>query len=212
MVPPDLARNREVVIASIVGFAFIVGYYGLPFVMSLFLQEQRGLTSFETGLVFLPMMVVGALLVPLSAPAAERIGGRRLVAGGLVLMTVGLAAMAVAPPSAPIWLLSALMALVGLAGPAVMPPTMSLLLSRVPDGQAGTASGIFNTSRQLGGALSVAVFGALLARGSYHDGLELSMLLAAAVTLVAAVASVSVGRRSGYASDDSIRVTALQRS
>ena len=45
MVPAELFRSRNVTIAVAVGFAFIVGYYGLPFVMSLYLQQQRGLSS-----------------------------------------------------------------------------------------------------------------------------------------------------------------------
>lgn len=185
IVPRDLAGHREVVIASVVGFAFIVGYYGLPFVMGLFLQEERGLSSFQTGMVFVPMMLVGAILTPHSARVAERLGSRRLVAGGLALMTCGLLASAVAPWSTPIWAWAALMTIVGLSGPAIMPPTMALLLSRVPDRRAGTASGVFNTSRQLGGALAIAVFGALLGSGTFHDGMRLSLLLAAFVAAVA---------------------------
>jgi DHA2 family methylenomycin A resistance protein-like MFS transporter len=49
------------------GFAFVVGYYSLPFVMCLYLQQLRGLSPFAAGLVFLPMMVSGAVLTPLSA-------------------------------------------------------------------------------------------------------------------------------------------------
>ena len=45
MVPPHLFRSRTVAVSVAVGFAFIVGYYGLPFVMSLYLQQQRGLSS-----------------------------------------------------------------------------------------------------------------------------------------------------------------------
>ena len=51
-----------------VGFAFVVGYYGLPFVMSLYLQQLRGLSSFAAGLVFLPMMLVGAVPDPVQRP------------------------------------------------------------------------------------------------------------------------------------------------
>jgi DHA2 family methylenomycin A resistance protein-like MFS transporter len=58
----------------VVGFAFIVGYYGLPFVMSLYLQQLRGLSPVATGLAFLPMMLVGAVLTPFSARLAERLG------------------------------------------------------------------------------------------------------------------------------------------
>jgi EmrB/QacA subfamily drug resistance transporter len=189
MVPSDLVRNRDVVITSVVGFAFIVGYYGLPFVMSLFLQEQRGLSSVETGLVFLPMMLIGAILTPISARVAERVGQRRLITAGLVVMTAGLAGAGVASASAPIWVWSALMFVVGLSGPAIMPPTMGRLLSGVPDHQAGTASGIFNTTRQLGGALAVAVFGALLNHHDFADGMQTSLLIAAVVAAVAAAAS-----------------------
>jgi DHA2 family methylenomycin A resistance protein-like MFS transporter len=70
MVLPDLFRTRAVT----VGFAFVVGYYGLPFVMSLYLQQLRGLTSLATGLTFLPMMLIGAFVTAFSARLVERLG------------------------------------------------------------------------------------------------------------------------------------------
>ena len=79
---------------------------------------------------------------------------------------------------------------VGLAGPLVMPPATAVLLNSVPDALAGTASGVFNTSRQLGGALAIAVFGALLAQPAGFDhGLRLSLLIASAVAIAAAATS-----------------------
>ncbi|HWR46015.1 MAG TPA: MFS transporter [Pseudonocardiaceae bacterium] len=106
-------------------------------------------------------------------------------------MTAGLVILAVLPASTPVWTLAALMALVGLAGPLVMPPVTAVLLNSVPGHRAGTASGVFNTSRQVGGALAVAVFGALLAQpGTFLQGLRSSLLLAAAVGLAAAASSL----------------------
>ena len=143
-----------------------------------------------TGLVFLPMMLVGAILTPFSARLAERLGARLLIGGGLILMTAGLAVLAVVPSSTPVWVLAGLMILVGLAGPLVSPPVTAVLLSSVPAHRAGTASGVFNTSRQVGGALAVAVFGALLAQpASFTQGLRTSLMLAAGVALAAAAAS-----------------------
>ncbi len=82
------------------------------------------------------------------------------------------------------------MILVGVAGPLVIPPVTAVLLNSVPDHRAGTASGVFNTSRQVGGALAVAVFGALLAHpGTFMAGLRTSLLLAAGIALTAAAAS-----------------------
>jgi MFS transporter, DHA2 family, methylenomycin A resistance protein len=168
--------------------------------MSLYLQQLRGLSSLVTGVAFLPMMVVGASLTPFSARIAERLGARVLITGGLVLMTVGLVILAAAPSSAPIWALAVLMVLVGLGGPLVMPPVTAVLLNSVPGHRAGTASGVFNTSRQAGGALAVAVFGALLAsRATFMHGLRTSLLLAAGVALAAAAASLLLKpSRSGY--------------
>jgi MFS transporter, DHA2 family, methylenomycin A resistance protein len=190
MVPLELFRHRNLSVAVAVGFAFMVGYYGLPFVMSLYLQQLRGLSPVATGLVFLPMMLVGAMLTPFSARLAERLGARLLIGDGLVLMTVGLAILAVVGSWTPVWGLAGLMILVGLADPLAIPPVIAVLLNSVPAPQAGTASGIFNTSRQVGGALAVAVFGALLAQpATFTQGLRTSLLLAAGVALATAAAS-----------------------
>jgi MFS transporter, DHA2 family, methylenomycin A resistance protein len=165
-------------------------YYGLPFVMSLYLQQQRGLSSLGAGVAFLPMMLIGLALTPFSARIAERADARLLVTGGLVVMSAGLLALAAVPVAAPVWLLAALTVLAGLGGPLVMPPVTGVLLNSVPGHRAGTASGVFNTSRQAGGALAVAVSGALLARqGTLTHGLRVGLLIAAAVALATAGAA-----------------------
>jgi MFS transporter, DHA2 family, methylenomycin A resistance protein len=190
MVPLDLFQSRTVSVAVAVGFAFVVGYYGLPFVMSLYLQQLRGLSSLATGMAFLPMMLVGAFMTPFSARIAERLGARPLIAGGLVLMAAGLVILALVPASTPVWALALLMALVGVAGPLVMPPLTAVLLNSVPGHRAGTASGVFNTSRQIGGALAVAVFGALLAnQATFIQGMRTSLLIAAGVAFATAITS-----------------------
>jgi sugar phosphate permease len=72
-----------------------------------------------------------------------------------------------------------------------MPPLTAVLLNDVPGHRAGTASGVFNTSRQLGGALAIAVFGALLAQpDTFLHGLRTSLLIAAVVALAAAASSL----------------------
>jgi MFS family permease len=188
MMPLQLFRSRTVAITVASGFAFMVGYYGLPFVISLFLQQYRGLTALQTGVVFLPMMLVGLVLTPFSARLGERLGRKALIVAGLLLMTAGLAAIGLLPAAAPLGLLAALMVLVGLGGPTVSPPATAVLLDAVAPGQAGVASGVFNTSRQVGGALAVAVFGGLLAHpGAFVRGVHTSLLIAAGVLAVTTV-------------------------
>ncbi|MBS0317987.1 MAG: MFS transporter [Proteobacteria bacterium] len=184
MVPGALFAARNARIAVAVGFTFMAGYYGLPFVMSLYLQQQRGLSAPATGAAFLPMMLTGLVLTPFSARLARRFGARAMIVGGFVSMALGLAAIAALPASAPASWIAALMVLVGLSGPLVAPPITAVLLSSVPAALAGTAGGMFNTSRQVGGALAVAVFGALLARSpDFMVGLRASLWLASGIAL-----------------------------
>ena len=190
MVPLQLLRTRNVLVASVVGFAFMAGYYGLPFVMSIYLQQQRGLSSLQTGLLFVPMMLAGATLTPFSARLAERVGARNLVGIGMLLITAGLTILAVAATGAANGVISMLMVIVGVGGPLVMPPVTAVVLNTVSTEQAGTASGVFNTSRQLGGALAVAVFGAFLGdTATITSGVTISLLIAAGTAATAAAIS-----------------------
>ena len=195
MMPLDMFGSRAVAITLVAGFAFMVGYYGLPFVFSLYFQQVRGLTAVGTGVAFLPMMLIGLVLTPRAARLGERFGRRRLIVAGLAVMTIGLLVLGVLPVSAPVAVLSAVMVLVGLAGPLVGPTAPAVLLDAVPAHRAGVASGVFNTGRQVGGALAVAVFGGLLATPStFMDGVHTSLLIAAAVAALAAAAGLLLPR------------------
>ncbi|WP_050800198.1 MFS transporter [Streptomyces himastatinicus] len=194
MVPLTLFRSPTVVVATGIGFAFMVGFYGLPFLFSLSFQQQHGLSAPAAGIAFLPMMLLSACLTPFSARIAERTGPRVPVVAGLTLIAVGSIALAAVPASVPVWVTALLLIPIGLSGPLVMPPTTALLLEHVAAHHTGTASGVFNTSRQIGGALAVAVFGALLSDSAgFEHGLRLSLLLAAAVALAAALAASRMG-------------------
>lgn len=190
MVPIELLRTRNVVVASAVGFAFMAGYYGLPFVMSLYLQGQRGMDALDTGLLFLPMMIAGAALTPFSARLAERVGPRNLVGIGMLLITAGLTFLAFTATGAAGHVIAVLMVIVGVAGPMVMPPITAVVLNTVTTEQSGTATGIFNTSRQLGGALAVAAFGAFLGDpATIAHGVMVSLLIAAGIAAAAGMVS-----------------------
>lgn len=193
MVPLELFRSRDFSSTVVIGFAYNVGFYGLPFVMSLYLQQVRGLSALATGAVFVPMMVIGMILTPMTPRIVEKVGARRLISVGLVLLTAGLVSVAYAPAGTPAWGLALVMIMVGLAGPFVMPPTTAVLLSSVPAHRGGTASGVFNTSRQVGGALAVAVFGTLLAHSAaFTTGMRTSLLVAAVVGLIAIGAGLAL--------------------
>jgi len=193
MVPLGLFRSRSVTVSVAVGFTFTVGYYGLVFLFSLYFQEVRGLSSAVTGLTFLPMTALGTFMIPVAPRIAERIGPRVPMAVGQLLMAIGLLGLGVAVAGAPVALLAALTMLVGLGAALTIPTMTALLVGGVPAALVGTASGALNTSRQLGGALAVAVFGALIAqRAAFLHGLQVSLMIAVLMLLATAAASLAL--------------------
>jgi EmrB/QacA subfamily drug resistance transporter len=191
MVPLDLLRSRPVAIASLTGFAFIGGFSGMVFVYSLYLQDERGQSSLATGLAFVPMTILSGFVSLLAARLAESFGPRVPIVGGMAFMGVGLIALAALPADVPVWAAALAMIPVGLSGPLAIPASTAVLLESVPAHRSGIAGGVFNTSRQVGGALAVAVFGGLLAdRAHFQRGLRESLLIAALVALIAAAANL----------------------
>jgi DHA2 family methylenomycin A resistance protein-like MFS transporter len=190
MVPLDLLRARPVVFALTAGFIGMVGFYGVVFLQSLYFQQERGQSPWQTGLLFLPMTALVAILNPVAARTAVRFGRMPTIVGGLLTVAVGLAALGVAPVDMPVVLVAALMIPVGVGGSFTVPPITSLLIDSVPAPQAGTAGGVLNTSRQLGGSLGVAVFGAIVAQAGFMPGLRISLLLTALAVLATAATSL----------------------
>ncbi|MBV9356079.1 MAG: MFS transporter [Chloroflexi bacterium] len=193
MVPLGLFHSRPVAVSVAAGFAFTVGFYGLVFLLSLYLQQVRGLSPLATGLAFIPMTGLTGAVTLVTPRIAARFGPRVPMATGQLLIAAGLLAVCGAVRGAPIWLLAALTVLVGLGSALAVPTLTALLVSSVPAARAGTASGVLNTCRQLGGALAVAVFGALVAqRETFVQGLQVSLVIAALLLVVTGLASLTV--------------------
>ncbi|NTW40229.1 MAG: MFS transporter, partial [Cellulomonadaceae bacterium] len=194
MVPLDLFASRQVAVTLTAAFTGMAGFYGLVFVQGLYFQEGRGLDPLATGLLFLPMTGLVALLNPWAARTALRFGPVVPIVGGQVVMVAGLLALVLAPSTVPPWAAALLMVPVGVGGSFTVPPLTSMLLDAVPAERAGTGSGVLNTARQVGGSLGVAAVGAVLA--SQQDLLagQRVALLGVAV-LVAATAALSLTLR-----------------
>ncbi|MBA8792514.1 DHA2 family methylenomycin A resistance protein-like MFS transporter [Friedmanniella endophytica] len=196
MMPLGLFRARGVRLALPVGFAFMIGNYGNVFVVSLFLQQQLRLPPLRAGLVFLPAAFFAIAGNLASGPVTNRYGARLPVVSGLVAMAVGLAAMLIIAPLGQPLAIAACLVPVGAGGALAMPSVTGVVLDGVPARQAGTASAVFNTFRQVGGAVAIAVFGALIADpGRVVFGLRLSLGIAAALLLLAALSSLRIHAR-----------------
>ena len=193
MVPLTLFRSRTVAITLSVAFITMAGFYGTVFLQSLYFQEQRGYSPLATGLLFLPMTGLVALTNPLVSKIAQRYGRILPIIAGQAGMATGLLLLALLPLHVPVLAVAAVMVLVGVGGVFTVPPIASLILDSVPRQLGGTASGVLNTFRQMGGSLGVAVFGAVVDASSvFEHGLRVSFACTAVLVAIAAAATFAL--------------------
>lgn len=197
MVPLELFRPVDMKISLTCGFAFMVSWYGTVFVASLYLQQYLGLSPLWAGLAFLPSAIVSVFGNVFSGPLTNRFGARVPVLIGFGSMIVGLVGLTATAPLGLPWLTAILIVPIGAGGSISMPAVTSLVLISVPADRAGTASAVFNTFRQVGGAVAIAVFGALIAQPDrFLSGLQLSFTIAAGVALIATLSALAIRPRS----------------
>jgi MFS transporter, DHA2 family, multidrug resistance protein len=136
--------------------------FGSLFLLTQFLQSILGYTPLEAGIRLLPMAGVMIVLSPLSAKVVERIGSKIVVASGLSIAAIGLiiASRLTAGASYPEVLASLVVLAAGMA--LVMPPATESIMGSLPLAKAGVGSAVNDTTRQVGGALGVAVLGSVM--------------------------------------------------
>jgi DHA2 family methylenomycin A resistance protein-like MFS transporter len=161
MLPLGLFRSVNLSAATGVGVLFNLCMYGALICLSLFLQQARHESALATGLLILPMSVAVGIGSVASGPLTARLGPRIPMTAGLALAGVGAAVLAAAS-DAPLAMIIAGSVLLGLCSLA-MPAMTAVVVGSAGREHAGLASGILNAARQAGGALGVAILGALFA-------------------------------------------------
>ena len=199
MVPLRLFRSRVVAACVAIGFAINAAFYGIAFVLSLYFQRVLGEPAITAGLMFLPMTALLTAANLLSARVAARNGHHVPVRAGLLVSALGMLALAFLHGNV---LVAVVLVPVGTGLGFALPSLTFVLLEAIPAAQAGLAGGLLNASRQTGGALAVALFGALVSgsaggafSGSFLAGMRVSMLIAAALLIVSAATALVVLRR-----------------
>ncbi|NUR27989.1 MAG: DHA2 family efflux MFS transporter permease subunit [Catenulispora sp.] len=189
MVPLALFRSRAMSLTAAAGFAVNAAFYGVIFVLSLYFQQVGHKSATVTGLLFAPITaVVTVVNLTVAARMVARIGARLSMTIGLVGTAGAMLLLLAVQPAQPAWALVLLLVPVAFAGSFVVPALTIMVMGSVPAERAGTAAGIVNTSRQVGGALSVAIVGALVAGGDFTGGMHTALIGLAVVLLVTAVA------------------------
>jgi len=209
LVPLRIFRSRTVTGANLIQVLMVAGLFGMFFLGALFMQRVLGYDALEVGLAFLPVaLAIGVLSVGVSARLITRFGGVQTLLPGLVLIAAGLALFARAPVEATYAAdILPSMLLLGVGAGLGFPALMTLAMSGATPSDSGLASGLVNTTQQVGGALGLAVLATLsttrsdglLADGestatALTDGYHLAFTIGVGLVLGAIVLSVGLLR------------------
>ena len=188
----DVKLFRDPRLSSAVGALGLVffGMMGALFFLSFYLQSVRGYSPLSAGLLTLPFAAGQMLMAPRSARLVRRYGTKAVAATGLVTVAVALAGYLLLGVSTPIWVLGVIFFVQGAGMGSVMPPATEAVMSVVPRERAGSGSALTNTTRQVAGALGVAVLGSIIAQ-LYRDQLSPHLTALPAAARSAATGSIT---------------------
>ena len=214
LIPLRIFKVREVWASNAIQGLLVAGMFGTFFMGSLYLQRILGYTPLEIGLAFLPLtLVMGTVSVKYTERLIMRFGAHRTLVPGMTLVLIGLLLFARTPTDGT-YLRDVLpiMPLIGLGFAICGPSLVTLAMSGAHRDDAGLASGLINTTTQVGGALGLAVLATLAAthtdnlraagestQSALNSGYHLGYLVAAGLTLVALLIAGFVLRESSTA-------------
>ncbi|HSS10663.1 MAG TPA: MFS transporter, partial [Acidimicrobiales bacterium] len=141
--------------------------FGSLFVLTQYLQSVLGFGTLKAGAAVVPMAAAMMVVSPVSGGFVQRLGNRIVVTFGVVVVAVAMALLTRLGVHAPMWQPMGVAAVIGLGMGAAFGPATASLMGSVPRERAGVGSAMNDTTRQVGGAVGVAVFGSVLA-SRYH--------------------------------------------
>jgi EmrB/QacA subfamily drug resistance transporter len=198
---PFKELTKPLRVANNIVLLFSASLFPMWFVSSLYLQQVLGLSPLDTGLVFLPMTLTIMLVASRAGRLVSRFGVRSVLGGGLIMLTGGMLLLARvgASGSAVVYvMIPGLLTAAGIAM-SIVPSTIAATQG-AKEGQTGLASGLVNTSRQIGGGLGLAILVTLATQHTSHligagvqvpqaltDGFRLAYLIGAGLAGAAAL-------------------------
>ncbi|WP_456697758.1 MFS transporter [Aeromicrobium sp. P5_D10] len=207
MVDLGLFRDRVFSGALVSLMLWAFGLFGIYFFTSLYLQGVLGFSPTKAGLTFVPMALCMAVAAATSDGIARRFGAHRSVSFGMGLMGVAIGSVAFFGQDATALDLMPSFIAIGIGGGLTIPLTATVL-GIMPQDQAGVASGIFNTSRELAGLLGITVIGVILTSrqdsvlgdggpplDAFLSGYRLGLVVAGVLVMAGAVASWAALRK-----------------
>jgi MFS family permease len=170
LLPLRLFRSRTVTGANLVQGLLVVGMFGTFFLGALYLQNVQGYGPLQIGLAFLPAtLVMGVMSLRLAAAVTARLGAQPTLVLSLVILTTGLLLYARLPVDASYAVdIAPAMVLTGLGAGLGFPALTGMAMSTATPADSGVASGLYNTTVQVGGAIGLAVLSSLSNDRAHH--------------------------------------------
>ncbi|MFZ3497523.1 MFS transporter [Streptomyces sp. 5.8] len=180
LIDPRFFRSAPFSGATVIAVSAFAALSGFLFLNTLYLQDVRGLGALDAGLYMLPMAVFAFLCAPVSGRLVATRGPRLpLLVAGVTMSASGLLFAAFSAESSTPMLFCGYV-LFGIGFGLVNAPITNTAVSGMPRAQAGVAAAVASTSRQTGGALGVAIVGAVLAAGMAGGSGSAAQFVAAA--------------------------------
>jgi EmrB/QacA subfamily drug resistance transporter len=162
-----LFRDRTFAAANVNGLLMFIGLFTYILYFSIFLQTVLGYSAVQAGATFLVSSAAILLFAPAAGGIAAKVGPRLPMAGGMALYGVAMLVMSTLDESASFWNIAPWLFVGGAGFGLIVAPMTEAILATVDVDKAGVAAGVMQVFRQLGGALGVAIMGAILA-GHLH--------------------------------------------
>jgi EmrB/QacA subfamily drug resistance transporter len=163
LMPLALFRYSNFAAANGANVAIGFALTGMFLPLAIYWQSVLGLSPLAAGLLGAPMSLVSGMVAPFAGKLSDRISGKWVSLTGFVAMAIGIAILvAQAKPDTAPWSLTPALVVIGFGVGCVFSPLANLATASVPLPQMGAASGVMNTSRQVGGVLGSAAIGVLL--------------------------------------------------
>lgn len=191
--PLELLRDRSFTLGAVgvAAMGFTVASMFIP--LMYWLQTVAGATPSQSGLITAPMSVLAFVLTPVAGYLTDRRDPGRLCVIGFGVSAVGIGlAIFLIQVSAGVWWFLAVTALLGIGGAFVWAPNAAVTMRGIAEHQTGAASGLYNTARQVGSVLGVALVGTVLASGAIDATAGKALAVPAAAMVVGAVASLAL--------------------
>jgi DHA2 family methylenomycin A resistance protein-like MFS transporter len=198
LLPLHFFRQANFSIAVLYGIVVNLTYYGIVFVLSLYLQRVLHYTAMQTGLAYLPLTAGFFAVNLLSGWWAGKAGSRPpMIVGGL-LDALGFALLLLLDGQSPYWLMLPAFLLMPSGMGLGVPAMTAAIMGSVEKRASGIAAAVSTASRQAGGAIGVALFGVLAGDNPDHmvAGLHVAVAIAVCLLVLAAGLAALALRRS----------------